>query len=411
MPIRNRVVAVLLGIAAGLLLLELLLRVAGLVHLWQENSKKFSSDTSCKILCIGDSYTLGIGASNGHDYPAQLQAILDSRCKARKFSVINRGVSSANSSMTLRQFGAELLDRIKPDIVILMSGGANAWNALGRRTNTVWENLAANIRVYKLIVLLAENAREKARAQRYSAALRSLPDGTRKLGEQLRSAIRNNDWNVALGYAEKIVEQAPSYSQGYASAAVVLDNLNQPERAADYYRRAIELDPSGEKVESRYNGYTRCMSIYAEGGHLQQETEKLKEAVDFLAKGEKRYPHLRYNIEMLLNRKAYLSGIRKWLESDLDAVRRLCSENGIRLIIMNYPQSKGFYSQVNKMLEDYALQAKIPFLDNGKIFKQKLLEGYRPEELYAPDQHCNDRGYGIVAENVFAMMASAGFLE
>ena len=67
------------------------------------------------ILAFGDSLTYGVGTTESNSYPSVLAALSG-------LSVVNSGVSGETSDLGLKRFPKEL-DRVAPDLVILIEGG------------------------------------------------------------------------------------------------------------------------------------------------------------------------------------------------------------------------------------------------------------------------------------------------
>ncbi|HRY30639.1 MAG TPA: GDSL-type esterase/lipase family protein, partial [Elusimicrobiota bacterium] len=98
---------------------ELLLRT--MAHLYRKTHIAIpaTEHPDHKILCLGDSFTFGVGARLGQDYPHQLQDILSSR--GHRVNVINQGIPNQRSGNVART-APRLLDRYEPDIVLLLIG-------------------------------------------------------------------------------------------------------------------------------------------------------------------------------------------------------------------------------------------------------------------------------------------------
>jgi len=156
----RKIFIIFIGLFITLVLLEISLRVIGYIHLkkrydYSIMNKKRGDYT---ILCIGDSFTAGLGARIGKGYPEQLELLLNSKTN-KKFRVINRGVSNENTSNILERLTSEI-NKYKPTLVVLLAGGANQWNLWGYNKSTA-NKFLYKIRVYKLVKLLYRDIIER----------------------------------------------------------------------------------------------------------------------------------------------------------------------------------------------------------------------------------------------------------
>jgi len=128
-----KIIKFLVAIAAILVLTELGLRLVGymLLHSKTPNINQPSlSEAYYFIICFGDSFTAGSGASSSRfSYPSQLERILDSRYPGKKFLVVNEGLAGLNSSEIIRRMKERLpLYPRKPDLIIVTLFHNNRWN-------------------------------------------------------------------------------------------------------------------------------------------------------------------------------------------------------------------------------------------------------------------------------------------
>lgn len=128
-PSKYKILLIIFGLCIAMLSGELLFRVWGLYVYKTKSSVSKEKRNKYRILCIGDSSTYGLGASdiNEFSYPAQLQKILNEKIHGQKFEVINLGIPGINSSQVLNRFRKNVTE-YNPDIVIAMVGINDSWN-------------------------------------------------------------------------------------------------------------------------------------------------------------------------------------------------------------------------------------------------------------------------------------------
>lgn len=111
-------------------MIELFFRLGGFIlNTNNIKSYNFKKSTTNRVLCIGDSSTYGIGASDAikYSYPSQLQRLLDEKAANKNFEVINLGVPGINSSQVLNRFRNNI-KRYEPELIIVMVGINDPWN-------------------------------------------------------------------------------------------------------------------------------------------------------------------------------------------------------------------------------------------------------------------------------------------
>lgn len=130
----RRVAAVLFGILIGLLLLEGTLQALAYATLrrareeQRPSSERAQSFSGRRVLCVGDSYTYGIGSkSREGSYPSRLEEYLRSGEGQESWIVVNEGWPSRNSQ-ELDALLPNLLQKYDPDWVVVLIGINDRWN-------------------------------------------------------------------------------------------------------------------------------------------------------------------------------------------------------------------------------------------------------------------------------------------
>lgn len=140
-----------------LVLAEIILRIFGAIYSSDTQVKRRQkSEDDIVILCIGDSFTYGIGATKGNDYPSQLQKILQTQSN-RNVIVYNRGRCAQNSFQVLNNLHKDI-DQTKPNIVVMLFGMANSWNYLGFNQK---QDHIEKIKLVKLYRRIVQNLKYK----------------------------------------------------------------------------------------------------------------------------------------------------------------------------------------------------------------------------------------------------------
>ena len=89
-------------------------------------TESISVSKSATIVAFGDSLTMGIGASQGRDYPSVLSKLLGVK-------VVNAGVSGEVSSRGLNRLNG-VLAQYNPEVVILLHGGNDILQRASHKT-------------------------------------------------------------------------------------------------------------------------------------------------------------------------------------------------------------------------------------------------------------------------------------
>lgn len=105
----------------------------GKVYYYQHGIGSFSikkKKAEKTIVFLGNSHTMGAGAPPGMSYPDQLQRLCDQKFGTGKIEIINLGRGNFNTRNILDHL-EDNLDRLRPDLVVMMIGEPNIWNLYG----------------------------------------------------------------------------------------------------------------------------------------------------------------------------------------------------------------------------------------------------------------------------------------
>ncbi len=242
------------GLIIALIILEICLRIIGYIHIKNASSdlhKQNKSDFT--ILTIGDSFTEGVGATKGKDYPTQLQQLLNSKTN-KTFKVVNGGQSGQNTAQVLNKLQSQI-NIAKPNLIILLAGQANRWNLWGYNNYT--NNLLYRIRVYKFIKLLYLNIKDK---KMYNNEFSSENE---KAIKQFKNDIKTNpengknyyniggyylyikkDYHQAIKWFEKGIKTDCKEPANYKGLYYAYNCLDEKELSVKWVKQKIEEDPS-----------------------------------------------------------------------------------------------------------------------------------------------------------------------
>ena len=117
---QRRLLAVLFGLLAAVLVLELLLQSIALMLWFGTPARAATRSDHPAILCVGDSFTYGMGASDpAHSYPEQLERLL--RERGVPAQVANLGWPGQRTREVLKRL-PEQLERLSPRLVYVLVG-------------------------------------------------------------------------------------------------------------------------------------------------------------------------------------------------------------------------------------------------------------------------------------------------
>jgi lysophospholipase L1-like esterase len=512
--VRARVLLFLSATVSVLVLVELLLQGAALAVWWAQRPPT-NAMTREVVLCIGDSWTQGMGSSDlgKFSYPAILDGILRDSVGAQ-WSVINGGLSGLNSRDVLERLPSQLR-QFTPRVVCILVGQNDYWT----RPQPLPKQHAKDTpqhgfyrfrwRLPRLVpwalgnffavAQVQEHGRQGeewlARPPKLERAYRKTksdwqfsPEAqpTKEEGWQQRA---RGDREGALRSFLRVLELAPEDGQAHQALAVTYSELGKrapSQQHLDWLRNSYAATPGywfGSSLVAALEGcgiwqeardlLPPLLERFPEDGVLWRQLANMEfflgnhEAA--LAAAERAvslWPEAHTFLTLhkihFLGRKDSAGAIdalfagylavndAEWLESRLrsmakaelldlavqratafpaeppvsqriqqiaqDARRSLdgaeaslilsqhlarmaveIRESGARPVFLTYP----VHQQAEAVLRETAAELNLPFLEVRSLFQQQL--GQRKwEQLRAPDGHCNDEGYRLMASVIAA---------
>jgi len=425
--VRQRLGLIIFGIILALLCVELLLRAGGLVFLFYRGQLKnnFSQPAHAyRILCLGDSFTQGVGAGKDEDYPYQLQKLLNSLGLPEKFIVINKGIAGQNSSELLADLDVNL-DIYRPDLVILLTGmndGQNThlhFRALGKTDLfSIFKSWISSLRVYKLMAILCISEDENYKKRGMFSDKKRKADGSAaeeeinkllvsKEYEKLASALiqnmhQDNVWkyiNVAkLTNSPRIIERVINkgiemspYDDPWLllTLAKLYWSESRPNKAEGMFEYILRKYPKSGFIHFEFAEFYISQSRFLEARGLLLNEIKLH------GKSERAQQLL--SVCDNKGRSKYEIGNQKDImfpyyitEINVAKIKKKIRDRGVNLIILSYPQGSRVSEEI---IQD------VFYVDNFRVFS-KIPERERENLLSVDNHHCNGNGYKFIAENV-----------
>ncbi|MFH0985841.1 MAG: hypothetical protein V1882_09970 [Candidatus Omnitrophota bacterium] len=421
----------LIGAVLGLLCLEAGLRGLGVVYRLQTKSSRTDVPEASRepfvVLCFGNSYTKGSGSNDGMSYPEQLQRLLFNGRREKNAVVLNLGRSNQNTTELLAELDANL-QRFKPNLVLLQTGQANCWNHLGYTDYLKREGWAVSwaekIRysaseivysssVYRLFLLWREHVSGKkntAMAPEASVDIsyRGSPEYLKAMGFVRKtstffwrkdSVVNVPEGREALKVFMSAVEKDPSHPLNYVYVGCVFRFLKDYEEALRWFVKGVNANVRFRSVDEVNEGYREIIGMRLEDKGRDQRV--VNEKIDaFIKEFNRKNPDLAENLLLLTPIQ-----LEQWVASDVREIVRKIQASGAVVVLQNYPVG----IPENDLLRRIAERDSLLFVDHFAIFEKKMREGVPREALFVPDNHCNDAGYGLMAENVYQGIVDAGF--
>lgn len=460
----SRLFSFLLGIFFTLLILEVTLRIVGYIHNQKNIEKQFKKDVKTKdvIICVGDSFTESIGSSEDNDYPSQLGRIIN-QDTSHHYTVLNFGRSGKNTAQIALEVPV-YIKKYNPRLIVFMVGSANYWNYWGYKKDRTDASLRF-ITFFKLLVQNIQNKRYEnvfkpeqyiIRREEYLSSLKSI-----KFKETpLLKAIRTHDSDIIDKYIDScrkncsLSERDLLYLTLFSSLSgkaeyydrllintqdmsdqmkfyLLLSGRNKNEnslknsyipyqyQAVYYYIKEMQKSKFDENILQnclRLNPYFEevYFQLYTLGHHnitlpedYNQKCFSIMDSINFYTYlfGIESKSHGFDNVNIEENLEGSLSSkkIDQWVAEDVEKMILICKQNGIEVILMNYPllYNTGLFYSVNNVLKKTAEKYNIAFINNNDIFNN--IKTNR-SSYFISDGHCSDKGYHLISSNIYKIL-------
>ena len=411
---RLRTVAILALLSLVLLEATLQLGALAVAMFAPSTASEPASGERTTVLCVGDSFTYGLGASSheGGSYPAQLAARLESEQPGR-WQVVNEGYPGRNSRQLLERL-ADQLAQHHPRYVLLLVGLNDRWSLpalLDLEADPGAQVAAGNgfrleLRTLRLWKWLRGKLASRTPAG-FAPTLAS-DDPHRVRDAATREVIPPTDPSALAARVDALDLGAPgSVLPDLRAAARARDGIapltslraavlafaltGDRERFREEARAGRAIDPtdlhtvleslgaSGASRNAIADAFAAALGWrHADGIWIHPETGEQRALVHIDWKDVGPEALAAFDVH-----RAHL----------IQAVR-LCRSRGAIPLMLGYPNRTSF---PDEFLADIARAADVDFLSTVTAFESRLASDPQAG-LFVSDGHCTDLGYGLMAQ-------------
>jgi lysophospholipase L1-like esterase len=409
MKILKTLIVILITIVVCITAIEVSFFLAGRIYQYYRtgaSNKHIQQHDHIKILCLGGSITFGMGADIGHSYPEQLEKLLNS--DSNKYQVINGGIPGYNSSQLANHL-SEKISQYSPDILIVLIGLNDTYFLTESNYYMFQKGYKAKfyrvvaqlcrLHAYKLVRSFAANILSKRFAgnpTHDSASQNHVITGKDKdwYEECIRRADLYNtrlEYKLAIAEYEKAIAIYPKRVQAYIALSIAYqDCLHDYKSSAEVSKHLLGIDASNQKaVEQLFN-------CYYHSGKNDEAIKVLRvyHAVDTDYDNVKIYGLPDDDKEIF----------HKLLRFNLNSIISMAKNRKISVYLQTYAED---ICDNNMTIRGVANENNIPIIDNEPIYSKLMtFGGYKRSDLFQADCHCNNRGYEVMADNVYKALKS-----
>ncbi|MBI5851107.1 MAG: hypothetical protein HZB39_08780 [Planctomycetes bacterium] len=374
-------------VVASLALLEFVLQAASLVVAIVGPTSRAGGDGARRVvLCVGDSFTYGLGASSfeAGAYPAQLQRLLD-RAAPGAWRVVNAGFPGRNSRQALERSDGQLA-RERPEFVCVLIGLNDRWSHpepldLGTTPSARIDDDRAwrfEVRTWRLWLLIRNQFRDETTA----APGREHDDLPLWTGDDATAppppdpTISRDDPKLALREAVRTYWRSGVRARLDAELRAI-SGLDPTDLNAllEELRAPRALRENVAAAFAAAFGWRQADGIWLKPSTGEQRA--------FVTIGE-----MNVGVEALRAFQVHREHVAQIAER--------CRASGATPVLIGYPNRTSF---PDEYLADVAKRAGMEFHSTVTRFEARLAQE-PAAALFVADGHCNDVGYALLAQVV-----------
>ncbi len=271
------------GLILVLIIVEAGMRLAGFFIVSLQEYKNLRSSRqkgSYRIMCLGESTTQG-------QWPGPLEEILNQSNIGIKFSVIDKGISGANSLRIVQSLQSSL-DHYEPDMIVVMMGindfGPHIPVNLSDASRD--RHFYMSLKLYRLLNFLKMHIAAKFRDAQYAYSSSRKPGkhndesrpqapdkGFDEYLEECRGHRDRGDFSSAEAALKKAIEVWPNRYEGYAELGNLYCLMNRIREAEAELKKPIESEPV-------FDSYMKLGEFYIRYGDFGQAEQAYRKAAE-----------------------------------------------------------------------------------------------------------------------------------
>jgi len=227
--------------------------------------------------------------------------------------------------------------------------------------------------------------------------LRQQPGHGRSLVALGALLCRQGELRQALAVYEKCTD-AGSRVRALMGQGECRGKLGEPEESLRCYQEAARLDPgeAGEFLAEAYRAMGREDEAQAWFRKAMEANPNRAQEIQLKAQrppGRLRPPlGSRGGPRRVAASTNSLTPVEEWIRADLKEAVATCQRAGIPVILHSYPAQ----TVPRALLARIAAECEVPFVDHQAVFSAQA----DPMAYFAPDAHCNEAGYGLMAQDL-----------